>query len=87
MPEKDDWRRMGQEKYLKGINLTWKKYTKYRDDWDHDHCTFCSAKFMESEAPDILKEGYASDDNYYWVCKECYEDFKDEFAWSENNAV
>lgn len=87
MPTQDDWRRQGQEKYLKGIELTRKKYTKYRDGWDHDHCEFCGAKFMESGGPDILTEGYASEDNYRWVCKQCFEDFREEFGWSNGNAV
>ena len=87
MPAQDDWRRQGQEKYLKGINLSWKKYTQYRKGWDHDHCEFCGAKFMESEGPDILTEGYASEDNYRWICKKCYEDFRTEFGWNDKNAV
>ena len=79
MTSSDDWRRQGQEKYLKGKVLTWKKYSGHRE---HDHCEFCSAKFMEIEGPDTLNEGYATDDNYRWICKKCFDDFCEEFEWT-----
>jgi hypothetical protein len=69
----------GQETYLKSLPLWWKKYTRYRDDWEHDHCQFCWAKFMEEDYPEVLQEGYATEDNYRWICEECFEDFKDLF--------
>jgi hypothetical protein len=50
----DDWRLHGQEKYLSGVPLTLKKYTKWSETWDHDHCEFCMAKFMEEPGADIL---------------------------------
>lgn len=87
MPAKEDWRRQGQEIYLKGIKLVWKRYSRYRDGWDHDHCEFCGAKFTESGGPGVLTEGYASDDNYRWVCNRCYEDFREEFGWGTGDAV
>jgi phage terminase large subunit-like protein len=79
--EPNDWRLNGQEKYLNGAVLSWKKYTKYREGWDHDHCEFCRAKFMEQPGPEILTEGFATPDNYRWICKSCFEDFKDMFQW------
>jgi len=88
MPSPDDWRRQGQERYLKGVALTWKRYTNYREGWDHDHCEFCSAKFMESGDSDALKEGYATEGEYRWICKQCFEDFREEYKWTvSNNAV
>ena len=88
MPTQDDWRRQGQERYLEGVELSWKRYTKYREEWDHDHCEFCGAKFMESGDQDIQKEGYATEDNYRWICKQCFDDFREEFNWTlRNNAV
>ena len=79
MTAKNDWRLQGQEKYLKGITLTLKPYSKYRDGWDHDHCEFCQAKFMESNSIESLHEGYASKDNYHWICLQCFNDFKKMF--------
>ena len=81
MPLADDWRRQGQEQYLKGETLSWKTYTKFREDWDHDHCEFCGTKFMVSSDSETLKEGYATSDNYTWICKQCFKDFCDEFEW------
>ena len=76
-----DWRLQGQDQYLQAVALTKKHYVKYRADWEHDHCEFCSIKFSEAE-PDALQEGYATDDNYHWVCETCYNDFKKQFGWA-----
>ncbi len=78
-PEPDDWRRQGQETYLKGITLFHKSYHSQEKEWDHDHCEFCGEKF--SETGDGLKDGYATADNYHWICNACFNDFKEEFGW------
>ncbi len=70
-----------QEKYLKGITLRWRKYAKFRDDWERDHCEFCGSKFMENPGPEIQTEGYTPPDTYRWIYKTCFEDFKDMFEW------
>ena len=82
MHDKNDWRLTNQEKYLKGITLQLKKYKRYRDDWDHDHCEFCWEKFSEKLNKAVLSEGYATEDNYRWICIRCFEDFKDLFGWN-----
>jgi len=81
MIEPNDWRLQGQEEYLLGVRLVWKKYTRYSENWDHDHCEFCYAIFMEEEGPNVLHEGFATEDNYRWVCQACYHDFKEMFKW------
>ena len=81
MIEKDDWRLANPQEYLKGLTFSWKKYTRYREGWDHDHCEFCRAKFMETAGKDILTEGYVSTDNYRWICKSCFDDFKEMFQF------
>jgi len=81
MREENDWRLQGQETYLKGVQLWWKTYTRYSESWEHDHCEFCWAKFMVEDVPDVLHEGYATEDNYRWICEQCFEDFKDLFGW------
>ncbi len=69
-PDEKDWRLQGQERYLKGATLRRKPYRALSQDWEHDHCAFCSATFMDptfsaghakavAEDPDILTEGYA----------------------------
>jgi hypothetical protein len=80
MVSQNDWRRQGQERYLKGQHLTLKKYTKYSEDWEHDHCEFCNTKFMEGTGD--LPEGWVTDDNYHWICMQCYKDFCDEYEWN-----
>jgi len=87
VPAPDDWRRQGQELYLKGATLTFKKYATQKDAWDHDHCEFCGAKFMEPGNDGALTEGYATEDNYRWVCTQCFEDFKGEYRWNVENSV
>ena len=41
--------------------------------------------------PDALCEGYCTEDQYHWVCKDCFEDFKKQFQWNvaedENKAL
>lgn len=76
----NDWRLRNQIKYLKGAELVQTNYkNKYRN-WDHDHCDFCWAKF--SEVTDI---GYCTLDGYYWICSNCFNDFKEMFKWKVIN--
>jgi hypothetical protein len=51
----DDWRITNQEKHLRGAVLTFRRYRQPRPDWDHEHCAFCFAKFMESAPPGDLR--------------------------------
>lgn len=78
----NDWRLTNQKNYLQGENLVFKRYKKYRKDWDHDHCEFCMVKFMEENNSDAIQEGYTTTDNYRWICKKCYKDLKDKFNWT-----
>jgi hypothetical protein len=75
-----DWRLQGQEQYLTGVLLVKKRYRKRSESWDHDHCKFCWRKF--SERPGDLNEGYATEDEYYWICENCYGDFREQFRWT-----
>ncbi|MCI0613976.1 hypothetical protein L0244_13400 [bacterium] len=82
MREPNDWRLAGQERFLKGVDLIWKRYRQPSDSWDHDHCSFCWAKFAEIDEPNSLREGYTTSDDYHWICQKCFEDFQDLFAWN-----
>ncbi len=75
-----DWR-IDNAKHTKGATLCFKKYVRWSDTWDHDHCVACWAKFMESGA-DVLTEGYATEDSYHWICSDCLRDLKDEMGWT-----
>jgi hypothetical protein len=81
MQEPDDWRLRNQLSYLKGAELQRQPYHPPREGWDHDHCEFCWAKFMERDGPEILREGYVTIRQETWVCVTCFEDFKDLFDW------
>lgn len=81
-PDPNDWRLAVQHDYLKGLAWSWKRYRKPRPEWDHDHCEFCWAKFMEPGTAEMLNEGYASSDDYYWVCRPCFDDFREMFGWT-----
>ena len=80
MAKKDDWRLNGQENYLLDKTLYLRKRQSLRKESDHDHCEFCQARF--SDYHDDLHEGYSTEDNHYWICPECYNDFKDMFKWN-----
>lgn len=88
MAEQDDWRQRGRESYLQGATLCWKRYARWSDTWDHDHCAFCWVTFSDSEdVPEALQEGYTMvdheqfPDGYHWICSTCYEDFSGQFQW------
>jgi hypothetical protein len=70
----DDWRLTGQEEYLSGAVLQWQSYLQPSLKWDHDHCEFCGAKFMEAPQPATLHAGHATLDGYHWICANCFGD-------------
>jgi hypothetical protein len=83
MSDPADWRLMGQEKYLLGVDLIRRSSRQYAKNpgWDHDHCAFCTAKFMLGDMPDALQEGYCTLNGYYWICMICFDDFRERFGW------
>jgi hypothetical protein len=74
-----DWR-IDNAKWTRGAVLRLSKYSRPREDWDHDHCEACWAKFMEP-GPSELTEGYVTEDNSRWICARCFSDLKDEMGW------
>lgn len=84
MFEGKDWRIIGNEEFFKDVTLIHQKYRRYKlnPEWDHDHCSFCRAKFMVEDYPDVLHQGYATENDYYWVCENCFIDFKEMFNWT-----
>lgn len=82
-PLTDDWRRHGQEKYLKNVILARRCYKPFREEWNHDHCEFCGAKFLLNL--DELQQGYSTLDGYRWICESCFDDFQCEFLWIVEN--
>ena len=43
----------------------------------HEHCEFC----WEKALTDKNCEFYCTEDMYYWICAECFRDFKEKFNW------
>ena len=78
-PQADDWRRQGQEDYLKGVRLEYASYDPPDPDGDHDHCEFCWGKFSLSDGD--FQKGYTTEDRYRWICEGCFADFAEEMAW------
>jgi hypothetical protein len=79
--------RVDNAEHLKGVPLKFQRYTKWRDDWDHDHCAGCWAKLAEDKEDGVLNEGYATTasyprgERYEWVCSECFVDLKETLGW------
>ncbi len=43
----------------------------------HEHCEFC----MDKISIDTKDECYCTIDNYRFICKTCFNDFKSRFKW------
>lgn len=80
MLEKNDWRLLNQKEYLMNAKLKKAEYTKPSEKWDHDHCAFCWDKFSENK--EDLTQGYCTTDQKYWICEECFNDFKEMFDFT-----
>ena len=80
MIDENDWRLRGQEEYMKGLKF---RFSSFLSENEHAHCEFCWHKFMKNpgEMEDCSSEGYCFGDNCFWVCKECFHDFKELFQW------
>jgi hypothetical protein len=89
MVEEHDWRLQGQERWLAGVTLRWSDWYAARTSdalgpWDHDHCDFCTVHLSDhvlSDDPNTQLAGYTTEDGYHWICRTCFEDFKERFGW------
>lgn len=88
MIQRDDWRLIsgpviGMEDRLKHIPLYRIPFQPLSENWDHEHCMFCWAKFSLRE--DCLQEGCCTmprnQRGACWICPDCYGDFKEMFGW------
>ena len=79
-----DWRLTGQERVLANRQLRWMDWRR-RPGWDHDHCSFCWAEISDRPIDghtELNAAWVTTDDEYYWVCPGCFEDFREQFGWS-----
>lgn len=74
-----DWRWVNQKKYMDDIVLYRRKYSTRSTKSNHDHCEFCWATFGINKLDN--EEAYCTEDEYRWICSQCYNDFKDYFNW------
>jgi hypothetical protein len=81
MSETTDPRITNQKKFLFGVVLKKRTWSRQAPEWDHDHCAFCWAKFSDVDDVDALHEGYATSDMDHWVCTTCFADFRTHFQW------
>ena len=91
MPARDDdWRLMGQERFLLGATLVHARWRAPRPDWNHDHCEFCGIEFANRRAHDgegPVQRGYTTTEQhargagYHWICDGCFADFAERFRW------
>lgn len=75
----NDWRLTGQEEYLSNVELKKidQEEIKNKNDLWHEHCEFC----MESISNKYGQDVYSTTDEYRWICKKCFNDFKEKFKW------
>ena len=45
--------------------------------WDHEHCVFCWEKITSCACGGSV--AYVTQDGKWWICEDCYNDFKDMF--------
>ena len=77
----NDRRLQGQEKYLINASLEMTIYSKEKR--KHAHCEFCRKNFGNDAE---FKSGYVTKDHHHWICKKCFEDFKDMFNFKVSKA-
>ena len=48
---------------------------------DHEHCNMCGDKFTGFDNPP--KRGYGAVDGTGWVCKDCFDEYKEKYQWTQ----
>jgi hypothetical protein len=82
VPDDGDWRLRGQEKYLANVTLRLRPWSSEKQNWDHDHCSFCWMKIWQrATGPDETNVAYSTLDGRDWICAECFADFQSRFGW------
>ncbi len=69
--KKKEWRLTNQKNFLDRVTLIKSIYNMDV----HNHCAFCWDEFRKGDI------GYTTQDEYHWVCDNCFKDFKEEFYW------
>jgi hypothetical protein len=87
--EDDDWRLMGQERFLAGAEFRRAAWSPHKEGWDHDHCIFCQGELAagKSEHVDFASGYVTTDGKHEWVCEPCFDDLKDRFGFTIAAAI
>jgi len=86
----DQWR-LNNARHLAGLTLHFGRFTRWNENWDHDHCAACWAKFAESDEPDVQHEGYTTGPDYRkgagyeWVRSTCVADLANGLGWKSTS--
>jgi hypothetical protein len=59
----------GQESYLKGVPLRLVEIRATSKEWDHEHCEFFWAKFIDPTYPDRFLEGEQAEAYRKWLAE------------------
>ena len=83
---REDWRITGQEGYLKGKGLYLKEVIDSTDTSKKHlpQCNFCFSIIAKGD------HAYYEPINDVWICKKCFEDFREHFYWiviQNNNPI
>ena len=82
--QSSDWRLAGKECYLfdklEKINLVEYINSLEHPEMFHEHCVFCWDKVEEMKTMDC----YNASDKSYWICNNCYSDFKEVLKFKVN---
>jgi hypothetical protein len=79
----------------RGSVFTWKRWTRPREEWTHDHCDFCSACICDHrdrnphDKRGLLEGGYyrhafyaeRPNGGYVWVCRNCFKKLQPLVGW------
>ena len=89
LPRSEKAWRIDNASHLKYARLQFLPWRQKREDWDHDHCLACNAKFAEAEGTGILHEGYTTCSDYmrgaeyHWICPTCFTELKPDLGWRD----
>jgi hypothetical protein len=39
-------------------------------------------EFALRDDPEVQREGYATEDDYHWICTKCFTELREEFEWT-----
>ena len=80
----EDWRILAYNGFMNGQIFEKEKFVSSEKN-DHEHCEFCYKKItdLNNLNEEIDRFGYVYKDvkknRSYWLCEECYSDFKERF--------